>query len=80
MSRLLGVKFEEHAREWASLADLRPTACSSTPGSILVTDLGRLMIRNIAMRFDAYLKYETERRTEDDMSGTTLIILILILP
>ncbi|MBI2925247.1 MAG: hypothetical protein HYY24_06030 [Verrucomicrobia bacterium] len=33
-----------------------------TAGSILVTDLGRLMIRNIAMRFDAYLAKEKEQR------------------
>jgi coproporphyrinogen III oxidase-like Fe-S oxidoreductase len=28
----------------------------------VVTDLGRLFIRNIAMRFDAHLPKETERR------------------
>ena len=29
---------------------------------LLVTDLGRLVIRNIAMRFDAYQKVATEQR------------------
>jgi oxygen-independent coproporphyrinogen-3 oxidase len=64
MSRLLGVKFEDYfAKELASLADLEADGLlKRTPGSILVTDLGRLMIRNIAMHFDAYLAKETERR------------------
>jgi oxygen-independent coproporphyrinogen-3 oxidase len=64
MSRLLGVKFEDYfAKELASLADLEADGLlKRTAGSILVTDLGRLMIRNIAMRFDAYLAKETERR------------------
>lgn len=64
MSRLLGVKFEDYfAKELTSLADLEADGLlKCTTGSILVTDLGRLMIRNIAMRFDAYLGKETERR------------------
>jgi hypothetical protein len=33
-----------------------------TPDSLLVTDLGRLLIRNIAMRFDAYATTRNEQR------------------
>jgi oxygen-independent coproporphyrinogen-3 oxidase len=30
--------------------------CLLTPGKIEVTDIGRLLVRNIAMEFDPYLR------------------------
>jgi hypothetical protein len=33
-----------------------------TPQGLIVTDLGRLLIRNIAMRFDAYATTRKENR------------------
>jgi oxygen-independent coproporphyrinogen-3 oxidase len=33
-----------------------------TPDALTVTDRGRLLIRNIAMRFDAYATTRTEKR------------------
>ena len=64
MSRKLGIHFQEYfARELESLSDLvadgliRPTTLGFE-----VTSEGRFLIRNIAMRFDAYLPKETERR------------------
>ena len=33
-----------------------------TPEGVVVTDLGRLLIRNIAMRFDAYASTRQENR------------------
>jgi oxygen-independent coproporphyrinogen-3 oxidase len=33
-----------------------------TPQGVIVTDLGRLLIRNIAMRFDAYATTRQENR------------------
>jgi coproporphyrinogen III oxidase-like Fe-S oxidoreductase len=33
-----------------------------TPHGVVVTDLGRLLIRNIAMRFDAYAATRKENR------------------
>lgn len=64
MSAQLGVNFEEHfALELASLDDMEADGLLiKTPGGFFVTDLGRLLIRNIAMRFDAYLPKQTERR------------------
>lgn len=64
MSERLGVRFEDYfARELESLADLEADGLlTRTATGLQVTDLGRLMVRNIAMRFDAYLAQEKERR------------------
>lgn len=64
MSRQLGVNFREYfARELESLADLEADGLLlQTDGGLAVTDIGRLFIRNIAMRFDAYLPKQTERK------------------
>lgn len=64
MSQKLGVNFAEYfAREIASLSDLEADGLiQRTSGGVSVTNEGRLLIRNIAMRFDAYLAKEKERR------------------
>jgi oxygen-independent coproporphyrinogen-3 oxidase len=65
MSRALGLDFETHfAGELDSLDDLEADGLIiKTPTGLIVTDAGRLFIRNIAMRFDAYLpKQINERR------------------
>ena len=64
MSQKLGLNFTNHfAQELDSLADLEADGLLVRSHSGLqVTDLGRLFIRNIAMRFDAYLPQESERR------------------
>ena len=64
MSKMLGINFQEHfAPELASLDEMEADGLLvKTPEGVLVTDLGRLLIRNIAMRFDAYLPKQTERR------------------
>ncbi len=64
MSRLLGVPFEAHyQRELASLEDLREDGLIAfSQGGLKVTDLGRLLIGNIAMRFDGYQSQRTEGR------------------
>jgi oxygen-independent coproporphyrinogen-3 oxidase len=64
MSKLLGVDFNEHfAREIESLDDMEADGLLvKTPAGIEVTDLGRLLIRNIAMRFDAYANTRKENR------------------
>jgi oxygen-independent coproporphyrinogen-3 oxidase len=64
MSRLLGMDFTGHfAAEIASLDDMEADGLLvKTPESLLVTDLGRLLIRNIAMRFDAYANVRKENR------------------
>jgi oxygen-independent coproporphyrinogen-3 oxidase len=64
MSETLGVDFEEHfGCEIDSLADLEADGLvERTATGLRVTDLGRLLIRNIAMRFDAYLPTDKERR------------------
>ncbi len=64
MSRMLGINFKEHfAREIASLDEMEADGLLvKTPEGITVTDLGRLLIRNIAMRFDEYLPKQSERR------------------
>jgi oxygen-independent coproporphyrinogen-3 oxidase len=64
MSKLLGLNFQEHfADEIASLDDLEADGLlKRSAEGMLVTDTGRLFIRNIAMRFDAYLTSENERR------------------
>jgi oxygen-independent coproporphyrinogen-3 oxidase len=64
MSNLLGLNFEEYfARELESLDEMEADGLViKTPDGLIVTDMGRLLIRNIAMRFDAYLPKQTERR------------------
>jgi oxygen-independent coproporphyrinogen-3 oxidase len=64
MSQLLGVNFAEHfSSEIASLEDLEADGLlHRSENGVEVTDMGRLLIRNIAMRFDAYLPQESERR------------------
>jgi oxygen-independent coproporphyrinogen-3 oxidase len=64
MSRRLGINFEEHfARELAALGDLEADGLlRRTPDGLEITDVGRLFIRNIAMRFDNQLALPGERR------------------
>jgi oxygen-independent coproporphyrinogen-3 oxidase len=64
MSGQLGIDFAEHfASEIASLDDLEADGLVARSSSgIAVSEAGRLFIRNIAMRFDAYLPQESERR------------------
>ena len=64
MSQYLELDFKAcFADELASLADLEADGLIvQNQSGFSVTDLGRLLIRNIAMRFDAYQKTSTERR------------------
>jgi oxygen-independent coproporphyrinogen III oxidase len=64
MSEILGLNFEvSFAEELASLQDLEADGLIQfNELGFTVTDLGRLLIRNIAMRFDAYQKTRTEGR------------------
>jgi oxygen-independent coproporphyrinogen-3 oxidase len=64
MSRSLGVDFARYfAAEIDSLRDLEADGLlERSTASLVVKPLGRLFIRNIAMRFDAHLAQETERR------------------
>jgi len=64
LSRLTGVDFKQHfAAEIDSLGDMEADGLVlKTPTGIVVTDLGRLLIRNIAMRFDAYASIRKENR------------------
>lgn len=64
MSARLGIRFAEYfAKELASLDDLVADGLlERTPGGLRVTELGRLLVRIIAMRFDVYLPKPTERR------------------
>jgi oxygen-independent coproporphyrinogen-3 oxidase len=64
MSERLGIDFAEHfARELDSMADVEADGLiERTTNGLRVTDLGRLLIRNLAMRFDAYLPAVQERR------------------
>jgi oxygen-independent coproporphyrinogen-3 oxidase len=56
MSEALGITFQEHfAKEIDSLTDLEQDGLvRRNKHGLAVTDAGRLLIRNIAMRFDAY--------------------------
>ena len=58
MSRMLDVDFTKYfAREIATLDDLEADGLlHRTPTGLEVTEIGRLLVRIIAMRFDAYLK------------------------
>ena len=64
MSQLLGVDFTKYfSSELASLNDLEADGLIETDAcGLAVTDLGRLLIRNIAVRFDAYFGKETGAR------------------
>jgi oxygen-independent coproporphyrinogen-3 oxidase len=64
MSALLGLNFQEHfANELDSLDDMEADGLLvKGPDELLVSDLGRLLIRNIAMRFDAYAPMRKENR------------------
>lgn len=64
MSALLGLDFAAHfAAEIDSLSDLEEDGLlERTPGGLTVTGAGRLFIRNIAMRFDAYTPTRTQHR------------------
>jgi oxygen-independent coproporphyrinogen-3 oxidase len=64
MSPKLGIDFAKYfARELASLAALETDGLiRKTPAGITVTEMGRLFIRNIAMRFDGTHVLETERQ------------------
>ncbi|HYE31704.1 MAG TPA: oxygen-independent coproporphyrinogen III oxidase [Methylomirabilota bacterium] len=64
LSQLLGINFSEYfAREIESLSDLIADGLlRKTAAGVEVTSTGRLFIRNIAMRFDATLPKENERR------------------
>jgi oxygen-independent coproporphyrinogen III oxidase len=64
MSQLLGISFTEYfARELAGLSTMESDGLlRRTTEGFTVTDTGRLLIRNIAMRFDAYLAANNEGR------------------
>ena len=64
MSARLGCDFREYFHaELASLEDLEADGLlERSETGFSVTDLGRLLVRIIAMRFDAYLKKPQERR------------------
>ncbi|MCE0484956.1 MAG: oxygen-independent coproporphyrinogen III oxidase [Methylacidiphilales bacterium] len=56
LSKSLGLDFRSHfAKELESLSDLEADGLiTRDEGKLVVTELGRLLIRNIAVRFDAY--------------------------
>ena len=60
----LGINFTEHfAKELATLGDLEADGLiRRNPGGLEVTNIGRLFIGNIAMRFDNQLALPGERR------------------
>jgi len=64
MSAKLGINFAEHfAKELATLGDLEADGLiRRTASGLEVTNIGRLFIRNIAMRFDNQLAPPGERR------------------
>jgi oxygen-independent coproporphyrinogen III oxidase len=64
MSECLGLDFAAHfASELHALSDLEADGLITTSDHDLsVTASGRLFIRNIAMRFDAYIKSNSDRR------------------
>lgn len=54
---------QRFATEIAGLSDMEQDGLlRRTPAGIEISDLGRLLVRNIAMRFDAYLPTPGERR------------------
>jgi oxygen-independent coproporphyrinogen III oxidase len=64
ISSTVNIDFTSYfARELESLSDLEADGLLQRhPAGFTVTDAGRLLIRNIAMRFDAYLAKEKEKR------------------
>jgi oxygen-independent coproporphyrinogen-3 oxidase len=64
MGAKLGIDFEEHfAKELATLGDLEADGLiQRTAAGLEVTQVGRLFIRNIAMRFDNTLAPVSERK------------------
>ncbi|MFC1521238.1 oxygen-independent coproporphyrinogen III oxidase [Elusimicrobiota bacterium] len=58
MSETLKIDFASYfSKELDSLSDMEADGLlKRSPGSLTVTDTGRLLVRNIAMRFDAYLR------------------------
>jgi oxygen-independent coproporphyrinogen-3 oxidase len=60
LSAQLGLDFAEHFKaDIASLDDLEADGLvRREPGGLHVTPLGRLFVRIVAMRFDAYLQNE----------------------
>lgn len=64
MSKNLGIDFPQYFNtELASLADLEADGLVElSQDRLSVTDLGRLLIRNIAMKFDAHLPKNSEKR------------------
>ncbi len=64
MSEKLEVDFADYfSSEIASLHDLEADGLVLTTATgLAVTELGRLLVRNIAMRFDVYLPKQTEKR------------------
>jgi oxygen-independent coproporphyrinogen-3 oxidase len=64
LSEQIGVDAPEYfASEIASLADLEADGLVQRSfEGLKITSAGRLFIRNVAMRFDAYLPRQTERR------------------
>ncbi len=59
-----GVDFQSaFATELEGLADMEADGLvRREPEALVITDLGRLLVRNIAMRFDAHLPQTTEKR------------------
>ncbi len=64
MSELLGLDFKaKYVEELASLDDMEADGLiQKSEDGLTVTELGRLLIRNIAMRFDGYQKERKEGR------------------
>jgi oxygen-independent coproporphyrinogen-3 oxidase len=64
MSKTLGIDFKTYfAPELNSLGDLEADQLlKRDENGLVVSETGRLFIRNIAMRFDAYLPKQTERK------------------
>jgi oxygen-independent coproporphyrinogen-3 oxidase len=64
LSNFLGIDFARYfSAELESLDDLdRDGLLKRGSGGLAVNDVGRLFIRNIAMRFDRYLPAAKERR------------------
>ncbi len=64
MGQKLGINFTEHfAKELATLGDLEADGLvRRNSGGLEVTNIGRLFIRNLAMRFDSQLAPPGEQR------------------
>ncbi|MGZ4987201.1 MAG: oxygen-independent coproporphyrinogen III oxidase [Limisphaerales bacterium] len=64
MSKTLGINFKEYfTKELGCYGDMEADGLVTLhENEMKVTDVGRLMIRNIAMKFDAYLPAEGQRR------------------